>query len=249
MQNKTFKIKDMIIAVICTILVILSIVFYFLPAFNIQHTASIGVNYEQIDFSAWDMTRASFTKAIELGSGDFDFIALLELKQAYGMPIFLAGILAPIVLLTIVLTTAFAYLAWLKDEKFKKFCFLFGLVSMMFATIVLVAVWFMALKIKTGEISFSYLNVNVKGNISYGSFVSLILAFVIAIVSCAYNYFIDSGDEEYDDEDEDEDNEEDEDEEEEEEVEPKKKSATTTKNTMPKTPTKSTSTTRFIKKK
>jgi large-conductance mechanosensitive channel len=187
------------------------------------------------------------------------------------MPIFLAGILSPLAILAIILTTVFAYLAWLKNERFKGFCFLCGLVGMMFATIVLVAVWFMALKIKTGEVTFSYLYLNVKGNISYGSFVSLILAFVVAIVSCAYNYFIDSGDEDYDDEDEDDEDEEDEDEEEEEEVKPRRKTTTTkapatkstttkttttrkttstsTKSTTPKTPTKGTSTTRFIKKK
>ena len=220
MQNKTFKVKDMMIAVFCTILAILAIVFYFLPAFNIQHTASLGVDYETVNFSAWNMTQASFTNSKVLGS---DLVTLLELKDAYGMPIFLAGILSPLAILSIILTTLFAYLSWLKSDNFKKFCFMFGLIGMMFATITLIAVWFMALKIKTGEVSFSYLYVNIKGNISYGSFVSLIISFVVAIIACAYNYFIDSDSDEEDEE---------EDEEEEEEDRPKKKTVTTTKTTI-----------------
>ena len=114
MQNKTFKIKDMMIAVFCTILAILAIVFYFLPAFNIQHTASIGVDYETVNFSAFNMTQATFTNEKVLGS---DLLTLLELKDAYGMPIFLAGILSICAIICIILTTAFAYLSWLKNEK------------------------------------------------------------------------------------------------------------------------------------
>ena len=109
MQNKTFKIKDMMIAVFCTILAILAIVFYFLPAFNIQHTASIGVDYETVNFSAFNMTQATFTNEKVLGS---DLLTLLELKDAYGMPIFLAGILSICAIICIILTTAFAYLSW-----------------------------------------------------------------------------------------------------------------------------------------
>lgn len=247
MQSKTFKTKDMMIAVFCTILAVLAIVFYFLPAFNIQHTASIGVDYETVNFSAFNMTQAAFTSAKVLGS---DLLTLLELKDAYSMPIFLAGILSPLALISIILTTAFAYLAWLKNENFKKFCFMCGLVGMMFATIALISIWFMALKIKTGEVSFSYLYVNIKGNISYGAFVSLIISFVVAIIACAYNYFIDGDDDE---------DEEDEDEEEDEEELPKKKvvktapKATTTKAPVKTTATKTTSTktttTRTVKKK
>lgn len=229
MQNKTFKTKDMIIAVFCSILAVLAVVFYFLPAFNIQHTASLGIDYETVNFSAFNITQAAFTNTKVLGS---DLLTLLELKEAYGMPIFLAGILSPLALLSIFLTTVFAYLSWLKNEDFKKFCFMCGLIGMMFATITLVSVWFMALKIKTGEVSFSYLFVNIKGNISYGSFVSLIISFVVAIIACAYNYFIDG-----DDEDEAEDDEED-DEEEEEEIRPKKKPVTTKTVTTTKTTTK-----------
>lgn len=225
MQNKAFKTKDMMIAVFCTILAVLAIIFYFLPAFNIQHTASIGVDYETVSFSAWNMTQASFTSTKVLGS---DLLTLLELKDAYGMPIFLAGILAPLAILSILLTTTFAYLSWLKNDNFKKFSFLFGLVGMMFATITLIAVWFMALKIKTGEVSFSYLYVNIKGNISYGSFVSLIISFVVAIIACAYNYFIDGDDEE--------------DEEEEEEEEPKKKAVKSSTSSTTKTSVKTVST-------
>lgn len=246
MQNKNFKIKDMMIAVFCSILAILAIVFYFLPAFNIQHTASIGVDYETVNFSAWNITQASFTSSKILGS---DLVTLLELKDAYGMPIFLAGILSPLAILSILLTTLFAYLSWLKSDSFKKFCFMFGLVGMMFATITLVAVWFMALKIKTGEVSFSYLYVNIKGNISYGSFVSLIISFVVAIIACAYNYFIDSDD----DEDEEDDEEDDEDEDEDEEETPKKKTVTKTtvtkSSTTKSTASKSTTTKTPVKKK
>ena len=133
-------------------------------------------------------------------------------------------------------------MSWLKSDKFKKYCFLFGLVGMMFATITLIAVWFMALKIKTGEVSFSYLYVNIKGNISYGSFVSLIISFVVAIIACAYNYFIDSDD----DEDEDE---EDDDEEEEEEEQPKKKVVTRSTTTSKSTTARRTTSKAPVKKK
>lgn len=229
MQNKMIKTKDMVIAVFCTILAILAIVFYFLPAFNIQHTASIGYDYETINFSAWNMTQATFTNTQVLGS---DLATLLELKEVFSMPVFLAGILSPLALLSIIATTVFAYLAWLKNYNFKKFSFLFGLVGMMFATVALIAVWFLAFKVKTGEVSFSYLYVNVKGNISYGAFVSLIIAFVVAIIACAYNYFMDSDEEEYDDE-----------EEEEEEEEPKPKKTTS------KTSSVSSATRRVVKRK
>lgn len=255
MQNTKFKTKDMIIAVFCTILAILSIVFYFLPAFSVEHTPSIGMGYETLNYSALNLTQAVFTNTKMLGS---DIVGLLYIKDVYGMPIFLAGILMPIALLCIILTTVFAYLSWLKSDNFKKYCFLFGLVGMIFATVTLISTWFIALQIKNGN-TFSYFYVNVKGNISYGSFVSLIISFVVAIIACAYNYFIDSED----DEDDEEDDEEEEDEEEEEIVVPKKKvvtrtttttkkttttTKTATKSSTPKTPTKGTSTTRFIKK-
>ena len=41
MAEKQFKTKDMIIAVICTLLAILCIVFYFLPAFSVQHSPNL----------------------------------------------------------------------------------------------------------------------------------------------------------------------------------------------------------------
>jgi hypothetical protein len=90
---------------------------------------------------------------------------------------------------------------------------------MVFNTITLISTWFIAIQLRNGNAYLDYFSNNIKGSIAYASFVSLILAFVIAIVACAYNYFLDNFDDE-DDEDEDED---DEDDEEEEEVEKPKK--------------------------
>jgi hypothetical protein len=78
--------------------------------------------------------------------------------------------------------------------------------GMIFATMTLIATWFMAIQIRDGN-NFDVFGANLKGSISYGAFVSLILAFVVAIVACAYNYFLDNFDEEDDEEEEDDDEE------------------------------------------
>ena len=88
---------------------------------------------------------------------------------------------------------------------------------MMFTTVTLIATWFIAIQIRDGN-NFGFFNYNLKGSIAYASFVSLILAFVVAIIACAYNYFLDN----FDDEEEEDDEDEDEDDEEEEEIKPQK---------------------------
>lgn len=220
MAEKQIKIKDMIIAVICTLLAVLAIVFYFLPAFSVEHSGSFNFEVsEKFNYSAWDMTQAVFTNVKDLGS---DMYRLIYIKELYGMPLMLSGLLMPIGLLFTVATAVFAYLSWFKGEKFKKFCFLCGLCSMVFTTITLISTWYLAIQLQndtTGAL-IEVFYANIKGSISYGSFVSLIIAFVVAIVACAYYYFLDNFDEDEEDEEDEEDD--DEDEEEEEEEAPKK---------------------------
>ena len=214
MEQKKFKTKDMIIAVFCTILAILCIVFYFLPAFNIQDSTSPYTEFEQHLYSGWDMTRACFARTKVYGTswGELTFV-----KEVFSFAIILGGILMPLSILCVLTTAVFAYLSWLKSEELKKFCFLFSLCAMIFQTITLICTWFIALMSKNGTYQEMFKS-NVKGGMSYGAFVSLILVFVVAIIACAYNYFLEN----FDDEDEEEDDE-DEDEEEEEEPAPKKK--------------------------
>jgi len=213
MPEKKFKTKDMVIAVFCTLIAVLCIVFYFLPAITVRHSASPGTNYEVVNYSAWDITRAAFTNKKVIDGG---IAGLTYIKDVYGFAIILSGVLMPLGMICAIATTVFAYLSWLKNIDFKKYCFLFSLCGMVFTTITLIANWFVAIQIKDGN-NFNFFYFNVKGSMAYGSFVSLILAFVIAIIACAYNYFLDN----FDDEDEDE--EDDEDEEEEEEVKPKRR--------------------------
>ena len=250
MAEKQLKTKDMIIAVICTLLTILCIVFYFLPALGVEHSANLGLADSKVEsYSAWQITQALFTKSKYMNS---DIIGLMYIKDVFGMAVAISGILLPLGIICGIVTTVFAYLSWFKGEQFKKYCFLFSLCGMVFTTITLISTWFIAIQLRNGEVYIEYFSANIKGTIAYGSFVSLILSFVIAIVACAYNYFLDNFDDE-DDEDEDEEDEDDEDDEEEiveskkkvkkvvEEVkeEPKK---TTTKTTATKKPT-TTSTT------
>lgn len=212
MAEKQFKTKDMIIAVICTLLAVLSIVFYFLPAFSVEHSASLNFeNSDKLYYSAWDMTRAVFISSKELGSS---IVGLIYIKDVYGMAVVISGIVMPIGIACIITTAVFAYLAWFKGEKFKKLCFLFGLCGMMFTTITLISTWYIAIQLRSGNGFIDYFYYNIKGSIAYGSFVSLIISFVVAIVACAYNYFLDNFDEEEEESDEEE-------EEEEEEPEPK----------------------------
>jgi len=244
MAEKQFKTKDMIIAVFCTLLTILCIVFYFLPAFSVQHSPSLNFENGQTEsYSAWQMTEALFTTRKDWGS---DIIGLMYIKDVYGMAVAISGILMPLGILCAIITTVFAYLSWFKGETFKKFCFLFSLLGMVFTTITLISTWFIAIQLRNGTVYLDYFSNNIKGSIAYASFVSLILAFVIAIVACAYNYFLDNFDDE-DEEDEDEDEEDDE-EEQIEVVEKKKVVAKTTEptpapkktTTTPKTTTKTT---------
>ena len=203
MQEKKFKPKDMIISIFCTILAILCIVFYFLPAFNIKHSASPMMEYTVVNYSGWEITRAALSSVKVVG---FNWDGLMYIKDTYGFAIITAGVLMPLSIICSLTTAVFAYLSWLKSETFKKFCFLFSLCGMIFQTISLVLVWFIAIMSKDGN-HYNYFNNNIKGGMSYGSFVSLILVFVIAIVACAYNYFLENFDDE-DEEEEDDDEEE-----------------------------------------
>lgn len=197
--KKNLKTKDMLIAVFCTILAILSIVFYFLPAFNVKHRYGPQEEYDQINYSAWEMTKAVFTDTKVIGS---NMEGLLYIKDTYAFAIMLSGILMPLGIICTICTTVFAYISWLKSEKFKQYCFLFSLCGMMFTTVTLICTWFIAIQIRDGN-NFDFFKYNLKGSISYASFVSLILSFVVAIIACAYNYFLDNFDDE-EDEDEDE---------------------------------------------
>ena len=252
MAEKQLKTKDMIIAVICTILTILCMVFYFLPAFSVQHSPSLNFDNAMVDsYSAWQMTQSLFTTTKDWGS---DIIGLMYIKDVYGMAVAISGILMPLGIICSVVTTVFAYLSWFKGEQFKKFCFLFSLCGMVFTTITLISTWFIAIQLRNGTVYLDYFSNNLKGTIAYASFVSLILSFVIAIVACAYNYFLDN----FDDEDEEEDEDEEDDEEEEisvvEKVKPVTKTATkeTSKSTTSatkSTPRNTTSTSRSTTKK
>ena len=205
MAEKKFKTKDMIIAIFCTILAILCIVFYFLPAFNIKHSASPMMEYDEVRYSAWEMTLAAFSKNKMI---DVNWAGLTYIKDTYGFAIILAGVLTPLSIICSITTAVFAYISWLKGEQFKKFCFLFSLCGMIFQTISLIVTWFIAIQSKSGN-HYGFFKNNLKGGMSYASFVSLILAFVVAIVACAYNYFLEN----FDDDDEDDDDEDDEEEE------------------------------------
>lgn len=197
MAEKKIKTKDMIIAIFCTLLAILCIVFYFLPALNIKHSASPIMPYEEVNYSAWHITIAAFSKVKVWG---VDWTGLMYIKDVYGFAIILAGVLMPLAIICSITTAVFAYLSWLKGEQFKKFCFLFSLCGMVFQTITLITTWFIAMVSKDGN-NYDFFHNNIKGGMSYASFVSLILVFVIAIIACAYNYFLDNFDDEEDDED------------------------------------------------
>ena len=199
MAEKKFKTKDMVITIFCTLLTILCIVFYFLPAFNIKHSPSPMMEFEEINYSAWEMTVAAFSKSKVMGP---NWEGLMYIKDVYGFAIILSGVLMPLGILCALLTTVFSYLSWLNGEQFKKFCFLFSLCGMIFQTITLISTWFVAMVTKDGN-NYNFFHNNIKGGMSYAAFVSLILAFVIAIIACAYNYFLENFDDE-DEEDEEE---------------------------------------------
>lgn len=199
MSDKKIKTKDMIIAILCTLLAILCIVFYFLPAFDVKHKADPSADFEVVAFSGWDMTKSIFTETVILGTS---MEKLLAIKESYGFAIILSGILLPLSIICTIATAVFTYLSWLKSEDFKKYCFLFSLVGMVFGTLTLISTWFIAIQIRSGN-NFQVFGANLKGSISYGSFVSLILTFVVAIIACAYNYFLDNFDDEEEEDDDD----------------------------------------------
>ena len=198
--QKNFKFKDMLIAIFCTVLAILCIVFYFLPAFNVKHRVGPQVDYEQVNYSAWEMTKAVFTDTKVMGS---NMEGLLHIKDTYAFAVIASGILMPLGILCVICTAVFSYISWLKSDIFKQFCFLFSLCGMMFTTVTLICTWFIAIQIRDGN-NFDFFNYNLKGSISYAAFVSLILSFVVAIIACAYNYFLDNFDDEEEDEEEEE---------------------------------------------
>lgn len=202
MAEKISKKKDMVIAIFCTILTILCIVFYFLPAFNIKHSPD-GRDYEVVSYSGWEMTIATFSKTKYIGADAPNWAGLMYIKDTYGLAVCLSGVLMPLSIICIIATTVFTYLSWFKGESFKKFSFLFSLCGMIFQTITLISTWFIAMVTKDGK-NYGFFDNNLKGGMSYAAFVSLILAFVVAIIACAYNYFLDNFDDEEDDEDEDE---------------------------------------------
>ena len=200
MSDKKIKTKDMVIAILCTLLAILCIVFYFLPAFDVKHKSDPSADFEVVAFSGWDMTKAVFSDTVILGT---NMEKLLAIKETYGFAIILSGVLLPLSIICSIATAVFAYLSWLKNEDFKKYCFLFSLVGMVFGTLTLISTWFIAIQIRSGN-NFQVFGANLKGSISYASFVNLILSFVVAIIACAYNYFLDNFDEEDEEEDDDE---------------------------------------------
>lgn len=199
MSGKKIKTKDMVIAILCTLLAILCIVFYFLPAFDVKHKSDPSADFEVVAFSGWDMTKAVFTDTVVLGT---NMEKLLAIKETYGFAIILSGILLPLSIICSIATAVFAYLSWLKTEDFKKYCFLFSLVGMVFGTLTLISTWFIAIQIRSGN-NFQVFGANLKGSISYASFVNLILSFVVAIIACAYNYFLDNFDDEEEEEEDD----------------------------------------------
>ena len=198
--KKNIKYKDMLIAIFCTVLAILCIVFYFLPAFNVKHRVGPQVDYEQVNYSAWEMTKAVFTDTKVMGS---NMEGLLHIKDTYAFAVIVSGILMPLGIICTICTAVFSYISWLKSDAFKQYCFLFSLCGMMFTTVTLICTWFIAIQIRDGN-NFDFFNYNLKGSISYAAFVSLILSFVVAIIACAYNYFLDNFDDEEEDEEEEE---------------------------------------------
>ena len=207
MAEQKFKTKDMVIAVFCTLLAILCIVFYFLPAFNVKHSASPSMPYDEVVYSGWEITKAALSSAKVIG---VNWEGLMYIKDVYGFAIIMGGVLMPLSIVCSVATTVFAYISWLKNEEMKKFCFLFSLCGMAFQTLSLIVIWFIAIQTKSGN-HYGYFKNNIKGGMSYASFVSLILVFVIAIIACAYNYFLENFDDEDEDDEDDEEDDDDED--------------------------------------
>ena len=199
----------MIISIICIVLSILCIVFYFLPAFSIRHSVD-GAVYTTQYYSGFDITRSLFTNTSVLGT---PFQNMLEIRNMFTYQTFLAGVMLPLGILASIATAVFTTLSWLKDEKFKQFAFLTSICDMFFVIVSLISTWLIAMNIHSG-IEIGNLYNNKICSMGIASFAGLILAFVIAIVACAYYYFLDEDDEEYDEEEEEE-YEEDEDEDEE----------------------------------
>ena len=124
MAENKIKTKDMVIAIFCTLLAILCIVFYFLPAFNVKHSQDLIAVAETINYSAWQMTLAAFSKSKIWGSA---WEGLMHIKETYGMVVILAGVLAPLGVICSITTAVFSFFSWLKGIAFKKFCFLWAI--------------------------------------------------------------------------------------------------------------------------
>lgn len=215
MQGAENKTKDMIISIICIVLSILCIVFYFLPAFSIKHSVDGAIFLTQ-NFSGFDMTRSLFTNSYILGS---PFQNMLDIRNMFTYQTFLAGVMLSLGILASIGTAVFTTLSWLKDEKFKQFAFLTSICDMFFVIVSLISTWLIAMNIHSG-MEIGNLYNNKVCSMGVAAFAGLILAFVIAIVACAYYYFLDDEDEEEEyEEDEDEDEEYDEYEEEEDDEE------------------------------
>ena len=196
-MQETRKTKDMVISIICITLSILSIVFYFLPAFSIRHSVDGGVYTTQY-YSGFDITRSLFTNTTVLGS---QFQNMLEIRDLFTYQTFLSGIMLPLGIIASVATAVFTTLAWLKDEKFKQFAFLTSICDMFFVTVSLIATWLIVMSIHSG-VEIGNLYNNKISSMGIAAFAGLILAFVIAIVACAYYYFLDGIDVDEDDDEE-----------------------------------------------
>lgn len=199
MQGAERKTKDMIISIICIVLSILCIVFYFLPAFSIKHSVD-GAVYLTQNFSGFDMTSSLFADTYVLGT---PFQNMIDIRNMFTYQTFLAGVMLPLGVLASIATAVFTTLSWLKDEKFKQFAFLTSICDMFFVIVSLISTWLIAMNIHSG-VEIGNLYNNKVCSMGVAAFVGLILAFVIAIVACAYYYFLDEDDEEEYEEDEDE---------------------------------------------
>ncbi|MBQ9791338.1 MAG: hypothetical protein IJW28_02005 [Clostridia bacterium] len=199
MQGAERKTKDMIISIICIVLSILCIVFYFLPAFSIKHSVD-GAVYLTQNFSGFDMTSSLFADTYILGT---PFQNMIDIRNMFTYQTFLAGVMLPLGVLASIATAVFTTLSWLKDEKFKQFAFLTSICDMFFVIVSLISTWLIAMNIHSG-VEIGNLYNNKVCSMGVAAFVGLILAFVIAIVACAYYYFLDEDDEEEYEEDEDE---------------------------------------------
>ena len=146
------------------------------------------------------MTSSLFADTYILGT---PFQNMIDIRNMFTYQTFLAGVMLPLGVLASIATAVFTTLSWLKDEKFKQFAFLTSICDMFFVIVSLISTWLIAMNIHSG-VEIGNLYNNKVCSMGVAAFVGLILAFVIAIVACAYYYFLDEDDEEEYEEDEDE---------------------------------------------